>query len=74
MWNQIKKWWAKNGLNRRVHDCDYVLIRRAMTYLEYTDTLSLESALFWYIENRQDTPEFTEIFFRLRERHRENQS
>ena len=70
MWKKIAKWFGMNILDRRVHGADYAPLRRAVTYLEYTEMLSLEDALWWYIENRQATPEFTEIFFRLRERKR----
>ena len=63
-------------MDRRVHGADCVPLRDAVFdgYLAYTETLPLATALMWYIENREDTPEFTEIFFRLRERHRRSQS
>lgn len=40
---------------------------------EYLDTLSLEDALWWFIENMQaDGVVKNEVFFRLRERIRES--
>ncbi len=38
--------------------------------IDYTDTLSLSSALWWYIENHTDSD--GELFFHLRERVRLN--
>lgn len=35
-----------------------------------TDDMPLAQALWWYIENKPDTPDGTDVFFHLRERMR----